>query len=223
MSNHYHIVVETVEGNLSKGMRQLNGVYTQYFNQTHQRVGHVFQGRYKGILVEKDSYLLELSRYVVLNPVRARMVNDAKDWPWSSYLAMTGEAVVPGWFESDWLLSQFGVQRKRAIAKYKDFVREGVGLPSLWADLSRQIYLGGEEFIERMQKELKDDSDLSEIPRMQRRPQAKPLNYYLGKYEDKKRGMVEAYCTGDFTMKEIATQFGVHYSTVSRAVKKTEE
>lgn len=96
MSNHYHIVVETVEGNLSKGMRQLNGVYTQYFNQTHQRVGHVFQGRYKGILVDKDSYLLELSRYVVLNPVRARMVNDAKDWPWSSYLAMTGEAVVQG-------------------------------------------------------------------------------------------------------------------------------
>ena len=80
MSNHYHIVVETIEGNLSKGMRQLNGVYTQYFNRTHQRFGHVFQGRYTGILVDKDSYLLELSRYVVLNPVRANMISDVGQW-----------------------------------------------------------------------------------------------------------------------------------------------
>jgi putative transposase len=71
MDNHYHIVVETVEGNLTQGMRQLNGVYTQNFNRTHHRVGHVFQGRYKAIIVEKDSYLQELARYVVLNPVRS--------------------------------------------------------------------------------------------------------------------------------------------------------
>ena len=84
--------VETVEGNLSKGMRHLNGVYTQNFNRRHKRVGHVFQGRYKAILVEKDPYLLELSRYVVLNPVRAGMVNDVGEWPWSSYLVMLGQA-----------------------------------------------------------------------------------------------------------------------------------
>ena len=123
MSNHYHLIIETIEGNLSKGMRQLNGVYTQYFNRTHQRVGHVFQGRYKGILVEKDSYLLELSRYVVLNPVRARMVKDIGHWPWSSYQAMIGEQHPPGWLETDGVLSQFSAQRKRAISKYKDFVR----------------------------------------------------------------------------------------------------
>ena len=171
MSNHYHVVVETVEGNLSKGMRQLNGVYTQHFNQTHQRVGHVFQGRYKGILVEKDSYLVELSRYVVLNPVRAQMVKDAREWPWSSYSAMTGKQNAPEWLETEWLLSQFSKQRKRAIAKYVDFVREAVGLPSLWAGLSGQIYLGGEVFVERMQKEVDKHGDLSEIPRIQRRPQ----------------------------------------------------
>jgi hypothetical protein len=223
MSNHYHIVVETVEGNLAKGMRQLNGVYTQYFNRTHQRVGHVFQGRYKGILVEKDSYLKELSRYVVLNPVRARMVKDAKDWPWSSYLAMTGKQDVPEWLETNWLLSQFGRQRKRATTKYEDFVREGVGLPSLWTELSRQIYLGGEDFVERMQKELDKSADLSGIPRLQRRPKAKPLDYYMELYEDKRRGMAEAYQTGAYTMKEIAEQFDVHYSTVSRAIKYAEE
>jgi putative transposase len=95
MGNHYHLLVETPEGNLAKGMRQLNGVYTQRFNQAHARVGHVFQGRYKAILVQKEAYLLELSRYVVLSPVRARMVGEAGDWPWSNYRATAGMAPVP--------------------------------------------------------------------------------------------------------------------------------
>jgi len=85
MSNHYHLLIETPDANLSKGMRQLNGVYTQTHNRTHGRSGHVFQGRYKAILVQKENYLLELSRYIVLNPVRAGMVRSAKEWPWSSY------------------------------------------------------------------------------------------------------------------------------------------
>ena len=203
-------------------MRQLNGVYTQYFNHAHQRVGHVYQGRYKGILVEKDSYLLVLSRYVVLNPVRARMVKDVGNWPWSSYQSMIGVHNTPVWLEVDWLLSQFSVQRKRAIAKYKDFVREGVGLPGLWSELSQQIYLGDEKFIKRLQKKLDHTQDLSEIPRAQRRPLAKPLQYYGSRYKDKKRGMVDAFSTGDYTMKAIADYFKVHYSTVSRAIKKAE-
>ena len=85
MTNHYHLVVETPDGNLSKGMRQLNGVYTQASNRRHQRTGHLFQGRFKAILVDKDSYLLELARYVVLNPVRALMVAHPGQWQWSSY------------------------------------------------------------------------------------------------------------------------------------------
>ena len=95
MSNHYHLVLETPEGNLAQGMRQLNGVYTQQVNRRYGKTGHVFQGRYKAILVDKDSYLLELARYVVLNPVRAAMVKDARDWPWSSYRAMIGETPLP--------------------------------------------------------------------------------------------------------------------------------
>jgi REP element-mobilizing transposase RayT len=207
MSNHYHIVVETVEGNLSKGMRQLNGVYTQHFNRNHQRIGHVFQGRYKGIIVDKDSYLLELSRYVVLNPIRARLVKDVSKWPWSSYKAMIGEQSIPEWLETGWLLNRFSVQRKRAIAKYKDFIRAGVGLPSLWTELSQQIYLGDEGFIKQMQNKLDADKDLSEIPRAQHRPKAKPLDYYERLYKDKKRGMAEAYYSGEYTMKDIATKF----------------
>jgi putative transposase len=90
MTNHYHLLVETLEVNLSRRMQQLNGIYTHWFDRTYHRVGHVFQGRYKAILVEKNSYLLETARYVVLNPVRAGVVDDSGAWPWSSYTATIG-------------------------------------------------------------------------------------------------------------------------------------
>ena len=135
MTNHYHLVVETAEGNLAQGMRQLNGVYTQTINRSHRRVGHVFQGRYKAILIEKDRYLLELARYVVLNPVRAGMVREAGAWPWSSYKTMVGTDAAPPWLQKDWILGQFSPQRGRAVKKYIDFVRKGVGQPSLWDQL----------------------------------------------------------------------------------------
>lgn len=221
MTNHYHIVIETPEGNLAKGMRQLNGVYTQHVNRTHARVGHVFQGRYKAILVEKDSYLLALARYVVLNPVRARMVKQPGAWPWSSYRATVGKTTPPSWLQADWTLGQFSTQRRRAIEKYIDFVREGVSLPSLWSELKSQIYLGSERFVERMQKQL-PEGDLTEVPRAQRRPLAKPLENYQRRYANPREAMARAYLTGDYTLKAIADHFGVHYATVSRAVKTFE-
>jgi hypothetical protein len=203
-------------------MRQLNGIYTQYVNRTHQRVGHVFQGRYKAILVEKDSYLLELARYVVLNPVRAGMVAAARNWRWSSYRAVIGETPAAPWLETDWILGQFGVQRRRAIARYIDFVRAGVGLPGLWTQLRSQIYLGSERFVTRMQKQVTATAGLAEVPRAQRRPVAKGLDHYQSKWADPREGMALAYASGDYTMKAIADHFGVHYSTVSRAVKRRE-
>ena len=90
MLNHYHLLVETVEGNLSHGMRHLNGVYTQNYDCRHNRVGHIFQGRYKSVLVERESCLLELCRYVILNPVRAVVVRQPESYPWSSYRATAG-------------------------------------------------------------------------------------------------------------------------------------
>jgi len=95
MTNHYHWVVRTPDGNLSKGMRQLNGVYTQAYNRRHRQAGHLFQGRYKAIVVDADAYLLEVACYIVLNPVCAGMVSDPGDWAWSSYNATVGEAVAP--------------------------------------------------------------------------------------------------------------------------------
>ena len=124
MTNHYHVVLETVEGNLSQGMRQLNGVYTQYINRGYSRVGHVFQGRYKAVLVEKDSHLLELARYVVLNPVRASMVSSPGEWPWSSYRAMIALEIPPPWLQTDWLLAQFGTDRSVGIRAYAEFVEQ---------------------------------------------------------------------------------------------------
>lgn len=220
MTNHYHAVVETPEANLSRGMRQLNGVYTQYVNRTHRRVGHVFQGRYKGILVEKDSYLLELARYVVLNPVRARIVNDAGDWPWSSYRAMVGSARRPDWLETDWVLGQFSSRRAEAVRRYRDFVRAGVGLSSIWEGLHGQVFLGSEDFAQRMRGR-RPDGDLREVPRAQRRPMGVSLSSYAAR-SDRRRAMAEAYLSGYYTMKEIAEHFGVHYSTVSRAVRAME-
>jgi putative transposase len=133
MTNHYHLVVETPDGNLAKGMRELNGVYTQRFNRVHARVGHVFQGRYKAILVQKEAYLLELARYVVLNPVRAGMVRAAYDYPWSSYRAMINPAAGPRWLETRVVLSAFGEQEDAAVAGYRRFVADGKGQPSPWA------------------------------------------------------------------------------------------
>ena len=224
MDNHYHLLIETAEGNLSRGMRHLNGVYTQKINRRHRLVGHLFQGRYKAILVQKENYLLELSRYVVLNPVRAGVVKEPADWPWSSYLAAVGKAACPGWLETDWLLGRFSANRKVAITKYIDYVRAGVGSPPIWENLKYQIYLGSEHFAETMKNKLAESqkADLREITRIQRRPLAKPLKWYEENVPDRKKAMALAYTSGDYSMKEISAWFGVHYSTVSRAVKSLE-
>ena len=220
MTNHYHLIVETAEGNLSAGMRQLNGVYTQTVNRRHQRTGHVFQGRYKGILVERDSYLLELSRYVVLNPVRAGLVKHTKQWKWSSYHALVGTEPTPGWLQTEWLLSQFGNQHGRQIERYVEFVQQGLRGVDVWKQLKGQVYLGTDLFVEAMRQRLETDVKFAnrEIPRLQRRALAKSLIYYRDEFEELKQGMVAAYSTGDYTLQAIADAFGVHYSTVSRAI-----
>ena len=222
MENHYHIVLETADGNLSKGMRQLNGVYTQYFNRQHNRVGHVYQGRYKAILVEKDSYLLELSRYVVLNPIRAGMIKNIDEWHWSSYLITIGKLQPPDWLEVGWLLSQFSLQRKRARGRYIDFVREGIGLPPVWDNLRHQIYMGSDDFINKHQELISKKQDLDDIPALQKRATPKPISYYQKKYKNEKQAITQAFLSGGHTLKEIGDYYGKHYTTISRIVKLNE-
>ncbi len=218
MTNHYHLLLETPGANLSKGMRQLNGVYTQYVNRIHRRAGHLFQGRFKGILVEKDSYLLELARYVVLNPVRAAMVRGPEEWPWSSYRATIGMDKADSFVETDWLLRAFGSDSQRAIGAYRRFVADGIHADSVWGALKNQVYLGSEAFVDRMQALIGPDRDLREVPRIQRRPMAKPLEYYRNLPGNRNEAIAAAYRTGAYSMQEIADQFGVGRMTVRRAV-----
>lgn len=218
MGNHYHLLVETPDGNLSQGMRQLNGVYTQRFNRRHQRVGHVFQGRYKAIIVQKDSYLLELARYIVLNPVRARMVRSAREWPWSSYRATTALTDTPPWLMTDWILCAFSTRRSRAIEQYQAFVAEGCNWPSVWEQLKNQGYLGSDAFVQEIQTRQAITDDLSEIPLSQRRKPAMPLAHYAKQASGRDEAIALAYASGGYGLKEIGQHFGLHYSRVSRIV-----
>lgn len=224
MSNHYHLLLETPEGNLSAGMRQLNGVYTQNFNRRHARVGHVFQGRYKAILVERDAYLLELARYIVLNPVRAGMVARAQDWPWSSCRAMLGEASVPSWLNVANILMAFAEQPELAVARYLAFVEDGVGQASVWNDLKAQMYLGGEAFLKSLQARM-EKTPAMENPRAQRRAMGLPLEEYVARARDRysrNAAIYFAYASGDYTQQELAEAFGLHYASISRIVAEIE-
>lgn len=150
------------------------------------------------------------------------MVDHPSEWEWSSYLATIGQAEVPDWLAVNALLSQFANQRRAAIKKYQAFVEQGIGI-GVWDNLQSQVFLGSDEFVEAQKSRLQEDSDtdLSEIPKKQVRKNAKSISYYQSQHvNNKHKGMVAAYQTGQYSMNEIAEVFGVHYSTVSRAVAK---
>ena len=217
MGNHYHLLIETPEANLSAGMRHVNGVYTQRFNRTHGRFGHVFQGRFKAILVERDGYLLELCRYVVLNPVRAGLAASAREWRWSSYRATAGHKKGPRFLTTGWVLRQFGKGKKREAA-YRRFVAAGQGAAP-WEDLRQQIYLGGAAFVERMVEEFGGGAHSGEVPRAQRRPPARSLDQYATEAAGRDKAIRAAWRSGSYTLAEIGAHFGLHYSWVSRIAR----
>jgi putative transposase len=226
MDNHYHLLVETPQGNLSKGMRQLNGVYTQRFNWKYEKTGHLFQGRYKSIIVDKDAYLLELARYVVLNPVRARMAESPEAWPGSCSRATAGIETKPSFLTIDEILGEFSPQKKRARKLYALFVHEGITHESPWHDLKGQIFLGDSSFVEDVGDSLKKAS--REIPKAQRESMRPTLARLLPRRalvnkEERDRLAAEAHLSHDYTLKEIADHLHLHYATVSRAVKRMME
>ncbi|BCB97161.1 hypothetical protein JZK55_20830 [Dissulfurispira thermophila] len=228
MSNHYHLVIETPEGNLSKGMRQLNGVYTQAYNKRHQRVGHLFQGRYKAIVIDKERHLLEVCRYVVLNPVRAGIVRNPRHWRWSSFMATAGLSKAHPCLTVDWVLGQFGPQRKRAIKGYVEFVMAGIGGEKIWKDVKGQVVLGRDEFIDEVMGLIKDKKGLKEIPRKQRHIARSSLKELFGQdvLKDRvkrNRRIYEAVMEHGYSQSEVAEFIGIHYSRVSRIVKRKGE
>ncbi len=224
MDNHYHLVVETPGPTLSEGMRLLNGIYTQYFNHAHGRVGHLFQGRFHSIVVDKDSYLVELVRYVVLNPVRSGLVRQPEEWPWSSYRATAGLDICPEWLDADWVtdvVSDGAGSREQKIKQYRAFVEEGLqGKADLMDQVQQQIYLGDEDFVARVQEACEIGPHLAEVVREQKRKPLLQLDDYGRQFPSQKEAMARAYLSGHYSQAEIARHFGVHYSTVSKATSE---
>lgn len=167
MDNHYHILLETPSGNLSKIMAHINGAYTNYFNAKRERSGHLFQGRYKAILVEADEYAKELSRYIHLNPVRANIVEHPEEYEWSSYGYFTGKKKAPEWLKMDFILGYFGKKLSDSQKNYRDYVNVFInqGYESPLRDVVSSTILGGQEFIGFIKdKYLTDQKGNKELP-----------------------------------------------------------
>jgi putative transposase len=217
MTNHYHLIVETIEGNLSQGMRQLNGLYSQYFNRRHELVGHLFQGRYKAILVQRETYLLELTRYVVLNPVRAGFVTSPDKWRWSSHACVMGTASARAWLDTASTLGQFGTERASAVDAYLRFVMDGIGHESPLKNVSHQLLLGDKAFVAENSGSAGREKFLA-VAKAQRRAVSLSLEEYRVQYPNRDEAMAHAYHSTAYTMEQIAAHFSVSSKTVSRAV-----
>jgi len=203
----------------------LNGVYTQAFNRSHDRVGHVLQGRYKAILVERESHLLELARYVVLNPVRAGMVRSAKDWPWSSYRATSGQGDMPEFLRVDWILSQFDSRRDHAIRAYRTFVSQGRSV-DVWEELRAGSLLGSESFVERMRPRLLEtplDQNVLRRERDAARPSLETIFEDVADKSDRDARIYDAVRVHHCRLREVAEYLGLHFSTISMIAKQEAE
>jgi len=225
MGNHYHFVIQTRLANLSLLMRHINGVFTQRFNQRHHKVGHLFQGRFKAVLVDRDSYLLAVCRYVELNPVRAGLAAEPADWPWNSYATLTGQAPCPPWLDRaavwGYLLGEAAhteALARKAGRAYADLVAAGKDV-ALWPDhLRQQMYLGDEAFVLRMQA-LASDRAVSdkEIPKAQR-ASPKTLQDWLDTMPSRDEAIVAAHRHSQLSQSDIARALGLSVSRVSRIV-----
>jgi len=231
MGNHYHLVLATRQANLSMLMRQLNGVYTQRFNRRHGKVGHVFQGRFKAILVDRDAYLLALCRYVELNPVRARLVAAPGEWPWSSYRAHTGAADPPPWLDVAAVAAALqgaapdtreisAAAMRQAAERHARFVADGLDQP-LWAQaLRQQVYLGDAAFVQRMQARAEAARlGAAEVPRPQRgAPQ--PLAHWLANCPTRAQALLCGHRQSGLTMAAMARELGLSPGRVSQLIAK---
>jgi REP element-mobilizing transposase RayT len=228
MENHYHLLIDTPDGNLSIGMRQLNGIYTQRFNKRHGRVGHLFQGRFKAVLVQKDNYLLEACRYVVLNPARAGRVQKPEEWIWSSYGATAGRTKPHPCLVTEWVLSQFGSKRKTAEASYRRFVRDGIEVESIWNGVRAQSVLGEDEFIESLSDYVRGRKRIPEIAKSQRFMNKPPLGdifrpEVLGDRRKRDKGISKAVFEHGYTQREVADHLRIHFTSVSRILRAKEK
>jgi len=225
MDNHYHLLIETPCANLSRGMQYLNSGYTQAFNRRHRRSGHVLKGRFKSVLVEREAHLLELARYIVLNPVRAGMVDAPDAWPWSSYRAAAGHVECPEWLNVSWILSQFHQDLDTAVGEYCRFVGEDQVIDP-WSQLRHGCFLGSDEFVGRMKPLLLESMADKEIIRRERlasRPSLDELFRAVKGRAMRNERIHEAVRMHQYTLSEVGEFLGLAYSTISLIACRVEE
>ncbi len=229
MSNHYHLLLETPEGNLSKIMRHINGAYTTYFNVKRKRAGHLFQGRYKAILVEADKYLMELSSYIHLNPVRVGIVEKPEQYQWSSYRSYTGHSE-PEWLRTGFILGCFAKKPADAQKKYRTFVEDRLGkeYESPLTETFGSSILGGADFIDEISAlylKGKEDENIPALRQFTRRPTPEEIMAEAkAAFVDEKlarRASIHLChkCTG-MRLREIGEHFNVRDTGISEASRR---
>jgi hypothetical protein len=232
MDNHYHLLLETPSGNLPQIMRHINGAYTTYFNVKHKRSGHLLQGRYKAILVDMDIYAKELSRYIHLNPIRAKMVDKPEQYQWSSYLDYIGREHRAPWLVTDFILSYYGQKTSAAQRNYLKFVEAKVGqkYKSPFVKVVGSTILGDEDFVKMVKENylqsIEPDRDLPALRVLSEKPEIEDIMQIVESAFAKQPRLarnISLYlchrCSGK-TLKYIGNHFGIGESAVSQASRR---
>jgi REP element-mobilizing transposase RayT len=232
MKNHYHILLETPEGNLSRIMLHINGAYTAFFNKKWDRAGHLFQGRYKSIVVDSDSYLFELSRYIHLNPLRAGLTSNPFRYRWSSLGAYTGQRAVLEWLNTGGVLSPFGKTRTDQWRGYTAFIREAINRKSV-NPLEKTVastILGNQAFVDKIKKQvLRNRTVEREIPSLRELRDRPDLDSIIRKtnlvfssdsVEARRAALFFCHRYSGEQLKAIASCFGIGESAVSQASRR---
>ena len=236
MGNHYHLLLETPRGNLSQIIHHINGAYTTYFNIKRDRPGHLFQGRFKGLLVEKDAHCKELSRYIHLNPVRAGIVKSPSEYPWSSYRYFIGKDKKPQWLTTELVLGDFGGERRKGYRRYREYVEREVSkeLETPFKRVIASTFLGSEEFInnirmEYLEKKKVDRRNIPAIKRLLRGPSPEEIEKTVLKILGKDHALYKKICIylshqhSGISLDEIGAYFGMKGGAVSQLSRRFKE
>jgi len=236
MGNHYHLLLETPRGNLSEILHHINGAYTTYFNVKRDRCGHLFQGRFKGILVEKDAYCKELSRYIHLNPVRAGLVKSPLEYPWSSYRYFIGKDKRPEWLTTELVLGDFGGEGRKGYRGYREYVERGETkeLESPFKRVIASTFLGSEEFINNiktkyLEKKKIDKRNIPSIKKVLRGPSFEDIEKAVVKVLGKDPTLYKKICIylshqySGMRLDEIGAHFGMKGGAISQLSRRLKE
>jgi len=213
LDSEYQLLIETLTPNLSRGMREVNGVYTQAINRKYQQRGHIFEGRFQALLIEKEQYLSAIHRKLAILPVQHNLVKEPIDWLWSHYRGVMGKEWAPSWLSWKPFLASFAENTGEARRRYSSYVAENDYKPQQFIPKSR-IVLGSDAFLEKVQKLNPGQIIVSKL--LQYQNAKKSLTEYQLQFKTRNEAIKAAYKCGDFTLEQIGEHFQLHYSSVSR-------